>query len=101
MRCGSADCPHRQGSAVAFVHKRPQECGGVFAVRVPMAVEAAEPRRGKRFVDRSEHIDRRIPPRDHSGISGEELRKFGVEEISITWSSAVMHQPCNCRHAQP
>src|SRR5438874_11409620 len=65
LRCNPANCPHRQGGAIACVHECSQERGGVFAVWVPMAVETAETRRRQRLVDRSEHIDRRIPPRDH------------------------------------
>ena len=33
-----------------------------------MTVQAAEPRRCQRLVDWGEHVDRGIPPRDHSGM---------------------------------
>src|SRR4051812_24578430 len=62
-------------------------------MRMPDAIEPAEPCRRRRFVDRRIGIHPRIAFRDRLGETGESVHKIIVQQSAIERSGTVMHQP--------
>ncbi len=68
-----SDGAHRQQASPALVDDRPQERALVAQMRVPMAVQAGETRRGQRLVDRYPALHAGVAAHHTAGMYGQAL----------------------------
>ena len=100
MRGDLPDGPHRQRRAITLIHQRSKEIRDVLMMRIPVPVEAAEARRGQRLIDRRKHLDARITAGNHCRVLGQQLGKFGIEQICVMRAAAMMDEPSDRRDPQ-
>jgi hypothetical protein len=103
-RVGAPDCRHRLGGAQTFVDQRARHLLEAALVRIPVAVEARETRRGERLVDRGPPFDPRIAFRHARGIVAEQLWKCRIGQAGVARARPVMNEATddgNAKLAQP
>jgi hypothetical protein len=91
-RCHLADGPHCHDRGAHLRQQRPDESTVVGSVRIPVSVEAAEPRRRQRLVDRREVLDPRVPARHRRGELGQAGRERVIDERGVARTAAVMDE---------
>ena len=90
IRADSADRLHGEHRCRALGKEGSYECRAIGSVRVPVPVESAEASRRERLVHGCVQADPRVPACYGFRVPGEQLRKFGIEKVRITWSAAMM-----------
>jgi hypothetical protein len=94
------DRPHGEPDGVDLVDQHAQERAVVARVRVPVAVEPAEPGGGQRLVDRRVELQPGIAL-GHARGEGRDLRReVGPAEVGVARTAAVVQQPGDRGHAQ-
>jgi hypothetical protein len=96
-----ADGAHGAAGRVRLVHHHAQEEAVVAGVRVPVAVEAAEPGRRQRLVDRRVELQPGVALGHPRGVLGEAGGEARPGESGVAGAAAVVDQPRDRGQAEP
>jgi hypothetical protein len=94
------DRPHGEPDGVDLVDQHAQERAVVARVRVPVAVEPAEPGGGQRLVDRRVELQPGIALGHARGEGGDPRGEVRLAEVRVAGAAAVVQQPCDRGQAE-
>jgi hypothetical protein len=98
--CDATDGAHAKYDSFALGDQRPEEIRLGGPMRIPVAVQRAEPCGGQGLVDGRVVPDPGIPCRDAARVGSQAVGEGWVEKAGIRGAASVVHQADNGAYAK-